>query len=265
MRTALTLILTSAAVAAGADRVLVDKVYDGNSFLTSDSQQVILLGVDVPAIHLPGGDISRDVFEKLVRGRRVRLEADSDDPDDRGGLRRYVFCGDTLVNAMMLHKGFGALSADSASLRRKDTLRSLELAAARIGKGLWPFDVFPEPEGLTRPGEIDRYLVDDDRSGLPGFKVVSWADADKHYGRLVRVVGTVVATYRSDKVFIMNFHQDYRRYFKVAVFARDLHKFPARPEDFYKKRIVRVTGTVREYEGAPEMVVNDPGQIEVLE
>ena len=100
---------------------------------------------------------------------------------------------------------------------------------------------------------------------LPGFEVVSWADADKCYGRLVRVVGLVVATYRSDKVFIMNFHQDYRRHFKVAVFADDLGKFPSDPEGYYEKRIVRVTGLVREYEGAPEMIVNDPGQIEILE
>jgi micrococcal nuclease len=265
MRTGLTVILAAAAVASGAEKVQVEKVYDGSSFMTPDSQQVVMLGVDVPAVDLPGGDISRDVFEKLVRGRQVRLEADGADLDDQGRLRRYVFCGDTFVNAMVLRKGFGALSADSASLQRKDTLRSLELTAARIGKGLWPFDVFAEPKGLTRPGGMEKYLADHGESGLPGYKVVSWEDADKHYGRLVRVVGLVVSTYRSDKVLIMNFHQDYRRHFRVAVFASDLNKFPAVPKDYYEKRIVRVTGMVREYEGAPEMIVNDPGQIEVLE
>ena len=265
MQTVLTLVLAAAVVTSGAESVYVQTVYDGSSFLTSDSEQVILLGVEVPAIGLPGGDICRDVLEKLVIGKRVSLEGDGADKDERGRLRRYVYCGDTLVNAVMLRKGFGTLSADSASLRQKDTLRSLELTAVRIGKGLWPFGLFAEPEGLTRSGDIDKYLVDDNQPGLPGYEVVSWADADKYYGRLVRVVGLVVATHRSDKVFIMNFHQDYRRHFKVAVFAGDLGKFPADPEGYYMKRIVRVTGLVREYEGAPEMIVNDPEQIEILE
>jgi micrococcal nuclease len=101
--------------------------------------------------------------------------------------------------------------------------------------------------------------------GESGLRVVSWLDAGSYVGRLVTVDGTVVATYNSGKVCHLNFHQDYRKHFSVAIFSQDYDKFPPHPEDYYKKRRVRVTGIVKEYKGAPEIIANDPGQIEVVE
>jgi len=240
----------------------VQSVYDGATMLTEDNLRVRLLGVAAPSMFDPGGDISRDVLEKHVVGRTVRLEGDGPDADGNGRLLRYVYVGDTLVNALVMRKGFvhADIPDSSLQLRYADTLLRLERTAARIGKGLWPFEVFPPPS-FKGPDEF----VDDTTGSDPWIETVSWDETDEHYGRLVRVIGTVVATYRSDKVFIMNFHQDYRRHFKAVVFSGDLDKFPPYPEDHYKRRVVRLTGLIKEYQGAAEMIITDPGQIEILE
>lgn len=247
---------------AGAVEVKVASVPDGATFVVDDGTAFGLLGVNAPRLYEPGGDISRDVLEKHLRGRRVRLEEDAVAEDSLGRPLRWVFCGDTLVNALVVRKGFASAKLPEAdvALRHGDSLLRLERTAARIGKGLWPFDVFPPPS-FRGP---DEFLTDTTGSE-PWIETVSWDETDKYYGRLVRVVGTVVATYLSDKVFIMNFHQDYRRHFKAVVFSGDLAKFPSYPEDHYKRRVVRVTGLVKEYQGAAEMILTDPGQIEILE
>jgi micrococcal nuclease len=242
--------------AASAEQATVTLVHRGDLFQTDAGKLVRIIGIAVPEVYLPGGDICRDALEKYVQGRSVRLESDGKDKDANGYLLRHVFLGDTLVSAELVRKGFAEVTGDSGR-RFADSLLKLERIAARAEKGLWPFEVFAPPAAApaARPGS----------AGAVWLETVSWQDAGKYYGRLVTVEGTVVATYRSDKVLMLNFHQDYRKHFKVAVFADKLAKFPEHPEDFYKKRLVRVTGIVKEYEGAPEMVIDEPGQIQVEE
>lgn len=244
---------------APAARVVA--VYDGDTFLTADSQAVRLLGIDAPESYQPGGDIARDFLERLLAGRTVRLESDARDRDDFGRLLRYVYLGDTCVNLLLVQRGYAAVRVYGDSLMLHDTLQRLEETAARIGRGLWAFNVFPPPSMRLIEQRIAA-LADSTGDGL---ETVSYENASQYRNRLVRVVGRVVGTYRSDKVLLLNFHQDYRNHFKVAIFAADLGKFPPAPEDYYQQRLVRVTGVVKDYKGAPEIIVRDPEQIEVLE
>ncbi len=253
------LVLLVALAWAGPARVV--QVYDGDTFRTEDSAVIRMLGIDAPEMYQPGGDVARDILEKYVLGKQVRLEADREDKDHYGRLLRYVYVGDTLVNLELVRRGYAAYRSFQESLRYKDTLAQLEQEAARIGRGLWPFNVFQPP---TMPMLADKVAAESARSSA-GLRLVSWQDAGQYVGRLVTVEGEVVATYNSGKVCHLNFHQDYRKYFSVAIFSQDFGKFPPRPEDYYKRRRVRVTGIVKEYKGAPEIIANDPGQIEVLE
>jgi hypothetical protein len=111
---------------------------------------------------------------------------------------RYVFVGDTLVNALVVRKGFLAVDLPEGPVVHGDTLLVLERTAARVGKGLWPFNVYTPPS-FAVPEE---FLADTSGSD-PWLETVSYDRAEEYYGRIIRVVGTVVATYRSDKVFIM--------------------------------------------------------------
>jgi len=95
--------------------------------------------------------------------------------------------------------------------------------------------------------------------------VVPWQDAAQYYGQIVTVEGRVVATYNSGKVIFLNFHEDYRATFKAVIFPDDWNKFPQPPEDLFLDELVQVTGLVKEYEGAPEIIIEEPGQIEIVE
>jgi len=95
--------------------------------------------------------------------------------------------------------------------------------------------------------------------------VISWEDAADHYGEEVVAEGKIVATHNSGKVVHLNFHTNYRRYLTAVIFQRDWAKFPGKPEEIYANQTVRVRGVVKKYQDAPEIIVNDPGQIEVIE
>ncbi|MEW6482017.1 MAG: hypothetical protein AB1397_03300 [bacterium] len=97
-----------------------------------------------------------------------------------------------------------------------------------------------------------------------GIPVISWQDAEKHYGEYARVEGRIVATHNSGKACFLNFHPDYKRYFTAVIFARAFSSFPANPENYYYKKRVRVSGYIKEYKGKPEIILNDQSQIEIL-
>ena len=91
--------------------------------------------------------------------------------------------------------------------------------------------------------------------------VVNWKDAASHYGKYKTVEGTIVATKCTPKVCFLNFHPDYKTYFTAVIFASDLFKFPANPDQYYLNKKVQVSGTIKEYKGKPEIICNDPSQI----
>jgi hypothetical protein len=99
--------------------------------------------------------------------------------------------------------------------------------------------------------------------GRPADAVVPWRQAARHIGQYVTVEGTIVGTHNSGKACFLNFDPDWRRAFSAVIFAARFDAFPARPEDHYRGKKVRVTGLIREYQGRPEMILESPDQIEV--
>jgi len=94
--------------------------------------------------------------------------------------------------------------------------------------------------------------------------VINWADAGKYVGKTKTVEGTIVRTYRSgSNTIFLNFHDPYQGYFYGVIFASDLKNFPFKPEEFYRGKEVRITGLIKLYQGSPEIIVENPSQIEV--
>jgi len=78
------------------------------------------------------------------------------------------------------------------------------------------------------------------------------------------VEGKIVRTYASSKgTVFLDFHDPYQGYFQVTIFSSDVKNFPFSPVSFYLNKEVRVTGTIELYQGAPEIIVHSPSQIEV--
>lgn len=93
---------------------------------------------------------------------------------------------------------------------------------------------------------------------------VPWDEARRHVGRTVTVEGTIVRTHRGKSALFLNFHPNWKRYLTVVIFARDLKRFPKDAPAFYKGKTVRVTGKVTLYKDRPEIVVRDPGALEMI-
>ena len=96
-------------------------------------------------------------------------------------------------------------------------------------------------------------------------KIISWQDAAQHYGEYCTVEGTIVVTHNSGKACFLNFHRDYTRTLTAVIFASRFAAFPPSPEQYYQGKRVRVAGQVSPYQGKPEMVLESPDQIQILD
>lgn len=114
---------------------------------------------------------------------------------------------------------------------------------------------------LKRPSQIE---IIGELEEPRGIKEISWEDADNHYGEYCCVKGKIISTYNSGKACFLNFHKNWKRYFTAVIFASDYRKFPANPENYYQSKTVRVTGIIKKYQGKPEIIVKNPGQIEII-
>jgi bisphosphoglycerate-independent phosphoglycerate mutase (AlkP superfamily) len=95
-------------------------------------------------------------------------------------------------------------------------------------------------------------------------EVINWREADKYYGKVITVEGKIVRSYNSGKVTFLNFHPDYKRYFTAVIFKSDYPKFRNSPDKFYLNKKVQVSGLIKNYQGSPEIIINDPEQIKIL-
>ena len=95
--------------------------------------------------------------------------------------------------------------------------------------------------------------------------IVDWRDAAQYYGQQVAVEGMIVRTKNTGKVTFLNFDPDYRHTLTLVIFSDDAAKFPVPPDEMFLQRRVRATGVVEEYKGAPEIIISEPEQIEIVE
>ncbi len=95
--------------------------------------------------------------------------------------------------------------------------------------------------------------------------IIPWQQAEEHIGQRVTISGEVVRTYNSGKVAFLNFDEDWQGKFSVVIFASDFDAFPGPPDEIYLHQPILVTGKVKEYKGAPEIIVESPDQIEIVD
>lgn len=84
-----------------------------------------------------------------------------------------------------------------------------------------------------------------------------------HIGETKCVEFFVGSPYQSSKgnVFL-NEKKDYKTGFTVYIPASSVKSFVGNPISLYGYKTIRVTGLLRMYQGHPEIIVNDPSQIE---
>ncbi len=138
---------TPAAVPEPAREVVaVVTVIDGDTIdvvrATGETVRVRYIGVDTPE---PYGDRSPDCGaaeasaynRELVEGGEVTLVSDVETEDQYGRLLRYVYVGDTFVNAALLQAGWADTMQIAPNTRHAREFRELRDAAKAAGVGVW--------------------------------------------------------------------------------------------------------------------------------
>jgi micrococcal nuclease len=95
-------------------------------------------------------------------------------------------------------------------------------------------------------------------------KHIDYTEAPNYVGEYACVSGKIDHVYTSKKgTIFLNFCQDYKTCpFGVVIFGEDAHKFP-NPQQ-YEGKTVEITGLIKSYQGRPEIILNDLGQIKIL-
>jgi len=231
-------------------QIKVIEVIDGDTVRLSNGKLLRYIGLDTPEVRIKnkGGDFkyqpqpfsleAKEFNRKLVEGKDVRIEFDIEKADRYGRLLGYCFVDKIFVNARLIEQGYAVLYTYPPNVKYVDLLVASQKKAQRTKKGLWG-----------------------------SFAIIDHTQADKYINQIRSVQGWVVETYKSTKCVFLNFGRDYRSDFTVAIFNNTLGAFNKEgidPESFYEGKEIRVTGKIREYNG-PEIIVNSPYEIEVLE
>lgn len=166
-RLSVAVVLVWLSVAAGVHGQEVTKVINGETIEVQGVGRVRLVGIDAdmkavrfgpagpPApprsdpsdgpppplvtgrIGVRGGGAASDALQRLVLGKRVRLEYDGAANKGRGGPRAYVYLEDgSLVNEEMLRDGYARVDS-SRPFGRMKQFQALEAEAREASRGIW--------------------------------------------------------------------------------------------------------------------------------
>lgn len=87
----------------------------------------------------------------------------------------------------------------------------------------------------------------------------------------VKITGTVCSSQITDhsKVIFLNFGKNFKTSLSAVIYDFDVHSFIDaginKPEAYFKNKKVMLEGIIRISDGKPEIVINSPKQIKILE
>ena len=125
---------------------LAIRVVDGDIIeveIEGESYKVRYIGIDTPKLHHPTKPVeyyAQEAYEKnreLVEGKTVYLEKDVSETDQYERLLRYVYVGDTFVNAYLVQHGYALASTYPPDVKYQERFLELQREAREAGRGLW--------------------------------------------------------------------------------------------------------------------------------
>lgn len=129
---------------AGAERVGVKRVVDGDTFLAADGRRVRLIGVNTPESVDPRRPVQRYGKEaaafsrRLLAGRSVLLEPGRTPRDRYGRTLAWVWLEDgRFVNAELVRLGYAQVYTFPDNPDHARLLVLCQREAREVGRGLW--------------------------------------------------------------------------------------------------------------------------------
>lgn len=135
------------------------------------------------------------------------------------------------------------------------------VAGAFIGLGIFLSSFINAPQSqLAQVDELVKTEQEDFNS-----ECINYADVENHVGEDACVVGKIDRVYisKSGTVFF-DYCKDYKTCpFTAVVFVGDVKKFT----DFkvYNGKTIELKGLIKSYKGKPEIIINGPEQIKIID
>jgi micrococcal nuclease len=126
--------------------VPVVDIVDGDTIevrIEGEIEDVRYIGIDTPESVAPGQPVecfgveASEENERLVAGRRVRLDFDAERRDRYGRLLAYVYVGERFINAELVRGGFATTLEIAPNDSFAGLFDRLQQEAGNAGNGLW--------------------------------------------------------------------------------------------------------------------------------
>ena len=243
---------------------MVTKVLDGDTVVVEGGHHIRLLGIDADERGYPCYDSAKELLEELVLNKKVRLEKDQTDVDQYDRCLRYLFLDNLNINLELVREGQAIARFYPPDVKYQTEITQAEKEAIDNKIGCKWGEIKPE----IKPEEEKKVELQWEKltTANLGFDVVGACLAGKYLGRELIVQGKIVDTHhdlKSNTVFL-NFEKAYpNQCFTGVIFSSNLYKFVQKPENYYLNKTVRIMGEIKEYQGRPEIILEDPSQIEI--
>jgi endonuclease YncB( thermonuclease family) len=216
------------------------QVISGDEIKLDDGKILKLAGIHAPFDATKKlADAAREKLRDMAEEKTLAVENASTDRYGRMAAEAYVSgAKKTGLQDEMLKAGMVFVYAPDGDAPRLSEWPKVEAAARAAKRGIW----------------ADAFYADTDAT-----------DADRKYGQFAFITGKALKAERVKNMVYLNFGDDWREDFTVAIAAHDLRAFRRANIDplDYGGKVLRVRGWVR-HEHRPMIYATNAEQIEVL-
>ena len=254
----LTAVITLVVILAGSyfyfidqqpNEVYIERVIDGDTVETAAGDSIRLLGVDTPEIDWENNNSefyaqkARDFTISKLKDKNVLLEYDAEKEDDYGRILAYIHQDGEKFNLKILEAGYASLMIVDPNDKYEAEFKKAAAAAREARRGIWSQILEAEKE-------------------LP---LISYQEAPIYLNQRVIVEGKIVNTAATESVNYLNFSDNYQNTLSLVIFNSNLNKFDYQPAEYIKNKEIKVLGKIELYQGSPQIVVDDPHDLLIID
>jgi len=228
----------------------VAKVIDGDTLVLDGGEKVRYLGINAPEIRVRYGnqwipraqicgEEARAYNQKLVEGKRVRLEYDQKKRDDYNRILAYVWGDGILINGEMLRQGLALVDVRFPNRKHQKMFFDFQKEAREFHRGIW--------------GKIEDHTFSEQEA----FKLI---------GEIGGVQGTIISVNIGREKVYLHFRKNGEKDFTGIIYKDNLQSFPWESKDLARSflgRQVKIYGFVKNSEG-PAIIISAPSQVDIL-
>lgn len=232
-----------------AETVYIERVIDGDTVKTAAGDSIRLLGVDTPEIDWENNEsefyaeAAREFTTENLLGENVFLEYDREKEDHYGRILAYLIHDGENFNQKLLENGYASLMIVEPNDYYEAEFKQAVKKARTSRLGIW-----------SQVLELERDL-----------RVISYQEAGSFIGQRVIVEGKIVNTAATESINYLNFSDDYQDTLSLVIFNHNLNQFDYHPADYILNKKIKVLGEIELYQGSPQIIINNPNDILIIE